>query len=577
MFLLGLRDRVRRGVFSLCLGAILLGCGSGSPGLGAQEGGQRASGVEESPFAFAGRFVSRGELTTAPSARGNTAFLASADRRLYAVAPGGNILWRAELDGRAVFPAAVAPHHILVAFTDAGEFSLFDDRNGSLLKRFSLPGVDGKPPGVVVDPEGVVMVATGDGRLLAYSMSGSFLWTRDLSGTTVTPPLLHGGLLYVGTEGGILNIVSRGGRLIRRVRVSGELLQLLPAVSGGPGPTVLREDGTIVTYDGEGRLMSHFNLESEPLIGGFRRPNTLYLDGAGGILGLFSGGGVGRFGLGGEYLWGDREADVAIPVGSAVLLGSTSGRAELRAPNGRLLWELKSEEPLRTVAAMEDYFLVVYDDWAMSWYRNGGHKEGTPPGSRNLPEGEVRAPALYRELYRTGERSDRERLLTAIEGRTEEGRLAGSYRGIRSIVIAIALEPFRNPRYRGDTLLNNYPGDRARAATLLGRWGDFPSREALILLLRREGSSEPLLAALRGLERIPLDPNGETAAALLRVLERWPEEEAVVAAVLDVMRAIRSPLSEAGGEVLVAVATGAYSRRVRAEALEILRRFEKGR
>jgi hypothetical protein len=185
---------------------------------------------------------------------------------------------------------------------------------------------------------------------------------------------------------------------------------------------------------------------------------------------------------------------------------------------------------------------------------------------------------LFRELLRSAQRSDREQLLTAIEARAEEGRLAGIYRGVRDITGEIALEPYVRPRGDG---ANNWPELRRRAALLLGSWGDLPSWRDLLRLLREEREVSVVLAALEALSRIPYDRDGEAAGVLGDLARRWsrsPAYPAVAEGILDAMGAMETAPSPAAAEVYAEIARGDLPGETRNRAGRLMRtHFEKSR
>lgn len=577
----------------------------------------------EEPYGYEGRFVSRGEITVTPTAVGELAVIASADRRLYALEPGGAILWRTELGGRAVTPVAVAGAGTLAALTDAGELSLFDQSDGRRIWSRVLPrrrsgptkvgfdddaGGSGAPlPALITDPEGLIIVATGDGTLLAYSLSGALLWNWELPVAISAAPIVgHRGHIVVPTAEGRVTAFSRGGGLRWTTFLDEPAMDLALTREGY---LALEGGGTLRRIDSDGLLKGSVTI---PPVGGAAGSATrIAVNREGSVVLAYQGGGVALLDWQGGARWTAPEAREFTLLEDGVLLGLPGGRGELRTPAGRLLWELRSEGEVRDLAPLARHFLVIYGDWVMSWYRarGGGASAGSGPlteerwtergvlwgeydgwlpdrGNRERTGGRIlgsepqrgEAPVLFWELLRSPQRSDRLQLLDAIEKRSSEGGLTGIYRDVREITGEIALEPHVRPRPDAG---NEWPELRRRAALLLGRWGDLPSWRDLLQLIRRERELSVLLSALEAISNIPYDRGGEAARTLADAARRWGRSSAypaVAEAILDAMAAMQTTPGEDAAAVYAQIAGGDLPPETRRRAGELMQtHFENRR
>lgn len=578
---------------------------------------------KEEPYGYEGRFVSRGEITAAPTAVGELAVVASADRRLYALEPGGAIRWRSELGGRAVTPVAVAGGETLAALTDAGELSLFDQLDGRRIwsrkirgpavgeargsSEGGVGGAHGSLPALITEPEGLIILATGDSRILAYSLSGAFLWKWELPVAISAAPIMgHHGHIVVPTEEGRVTAFTRGGALRWTTFLDGPATDLALTREGY---LALEGGWRLRRIDREGLLKGSFPVPGPG--GSGASAARIGVDREGNVVLAYQGGGVTVVDSRGRERWTEPEAREFTLLADGVLLGLPGGRGELRTPGGRLLWELRSEGEVRDLAPLERHFLVIYGDWVMSWYRaqgvtavseekvrtgegpadprrGSGEYDGWLPerGNRERTGGRLlggepergEAPVLFRELLRSPERSDRRRLLEAIEKRAAEGGLTGIYRDVREITGEIALEPHIRPRSDAG---NDWPELRSRAALLLGGWGDLPSWRDLLQLIRRERELSVLLAALEGLSRIPYDRNGQAARTLADAASRWSRSSSypvVAEAILDAMAALETSPGEEAAAVYAQIARGDLPRETRRRAGRLMRtHFENHR
>lgn len=548
--------------------------------LGAQEPGAQAP---MEPYEFLGRFVSRGELTAPPTALGARALLPSADRRLYLVEPGGELLWRAELGGKAIAPVTPAAAGTIAVVTDARELILLDGEDGRVLWRKRIPGPDsgrGRLPALLTNREGTILLAEGD-TLSSFSLSGSLLWKRALPSPLSTSPLSAAdGTVLLGTEEGRLTAYSADGAL----RWTTLLEEAATDLAEREGRFLVLQGGReLLRFDPEGRELGKIPLSTGA--GQLSGPLEKIAPGPEGrLILLSSAGGVVSVDREGEPLWSAPGATGFAPAPEGVLLSFPGGEGELRSHSGRLLWELESEGAIHNLLSLRGSMLIVFGDWVVSWYRGGERSSsreagdgapGGPDGSRPLlapaPEGEGDLPLLFRELFRSPSRRDREQLLRAIEERDSRHDLAGVYRGIRELTLDIALEPQRHPR--GGEIQNDFPDLRARAATLLGGWGDLPSWNGLLSLLREEREAPVVLSALRGLSEIPYDREGAAALTLVELAGRWEGAERfpeIAEAILDVLGALRTAPGTARGEAYATIATAAVPRATRARAMRLM-------
>lgn len=568
-----------------------------SPWAQDQGDGATAPAPEESPppepYEYLGRFVSRGELTVPPTAVGSRALLASADRRLYLLEAGGEIVWRAELGGKAVAPVTPAASGTLAVLTDAQELSLFDGEDRRLLWRRRIPSgralsAEAGLPALLASREGTILVAAGS-RLSSFSLSGSLLWERELRAPLSTPPLRgSNGILLVGTEEGRLTAYTADGAL-RWTTLLEEAATDLAESEGGF--LVLQGRRAIRRFDGEGTEQRELPLSALPqeFSGSVDRISPAP---AGRLVLFNSAAGLVSVSGEGEVLWSASGATDFAPTPEGVLLSFAGGEGELRSYRGRLLWELESEGEIRELLSLRGQMLIVFGDWVVSWYRSGaavsdggaesggsavsatpGSFHGAAPELAPTPAEEGDLPLLFRELFRSPSRRDREQLLGAIENRAARHDLAGIYRGTRELTVDIALEPYRHPRRQGGAIQNDFPDLRARAGRLLGTWGDLPSWRGLLSLLREETEAQVVLAALEGLSEIPYDREGVAALTMVELVRRWSGEDRfpeIAEGILDVLGALRSAPVPATRGAYTAIATADLPRSTRARARRLM-------
>ena len=131
----------------------------------------------------------------------------------------GELLWRTQVDGGVVSPAAVSSKLVVVG-TGAGELSAFNRASGRLTWSVSLKGMVVSEP-VLFGNE--VIVRDGTNTLYAFDqLTGEWRWqySRDVptrySAAGVAPLFIASGLLYAGLSDGTLLCldVTKNGRLV---------------------------------------------------------------------------------------------------------------------------------------------------------------------------------------------------------------------------------------------------------------------------------------------------------------------------------------------------------------------------
>jgi hypothetical protein len=430
--------------------------------------------------------------------------------------------------------------------------------------------------------EGTVLVAAGS-RLSSFSLSGSLLWERELRAPLSTPPLRGGnGILLVATKEGRLTAYSADGAL----RWTTLLEEAATDLAESEGRFfVLQGRRAIRRFDWQGREQRELSLSALPQE--FSGSVDRITPASAGRLVLFnSTAGLVTVSGESEVLWSASGATDFTPTPEGVLLSFAGGEGELRSYRGRLLWELESEGEIRELLSLRGRMLIVFGDWVVSWYRGGAVSSDRASGTGGLAvtgahgapsaaaAGEAGdLPLLFRELFRSPSRQDREQLLQAIEKRAARHDLAGIYRGTRDLTVDIALEPYRHPRRQGGAIQNDLPELRARAAGLLGTWGDLPSWRGLLSLLREEVEAQVVLAALEGLSQIPYDREGAAALTMVELARRWSGESRfpeIAEGILDVLGALRSAPVPATRGAYTAVATADLPQSTRARARRLM-------
>jgi outer membrane protein assembly factor BamB len=560
---------------------------------------------------LAWRFVTGGALLFRPALdhRG-TLYLASADRFLYAVDPGGGERWRFALGSRPSASPVVAYDGTVLAGTAGGRLWAVDP-SGRARWSFTAPsrpalspalGLDGTiylPAGAAlfalswrgeerwryrlaaeaaaapaVGPDGTVYLATGDRRLLALAPTGERRWEADLPGRVSAPTVDADGSVLVGAAG------------IHRLSAQGALLWSYPIPAETAQP-VLRPDGSILAgaangkmylLSAEGARLAELALEAPVRYAAIaaRDDTVIVATAARSLLILRAGDGAleprlesaGRFEAGEPVHHAALAPDGSVYLGSEdwvlyCLRGAAAGAGSAAGPGGAG----SAAGPTAAAGSAVSAWPMAHHD-VQHTGRSGALADLEGP------------PALaLRELALAEEEALKQRALDDLERHLSGERFLPVHLAVMEGVLgALAAEGVTIRARSSGAPLPGYPRVRARAYSLLGELASEGSRRALLGAAALDPDLAARLAAFRALGRIGADPDGEMGRLLSREARRPEAEEALVLGGLDALARV---LAEGPGRAApddfraLAELAGRGSRRVAERARQILKELQR--
>lgn len=159
------------------------------------------------------------------------------------------IAWRGEVGAaeRAVFQPAVSDN-VVYAAGAAGQIAGFDAKSGKPVVRFNAGQ---RLTAGVAASEGVVVVGTANGELLAFDRSTKPLWKVALSGEVLAPPAIDGGIVVARAgDGRLYGLDARSGKQ------SWMYQRATPALSLRSHSGVVLERGAVFAGFPGGRLVA---------------------------------------------------------------------------------------------------------------------------------------------------------------------------------------------------------------------------------------------------------------------------------------------------------------------------------
>lgn len=175
------------------------------------------------------KYATDGGLPGSPVAHEDLVLIGSEDRRLHAVsARGGRIQWAYYTDGPIRATPRVAEGHAFVG-SDDGYLHAVNLQTGR--RAWSAPGGSSIRSRPAVSHERLFF-GTEAGEVYALDFSGEFRWRFKAKRAVTASPLLHNGVLYVGSVDGVVYALEEGsGWAIWKFR-TGRAIISSPAVLG---------------------------------------------------------------------------------------------------------------------------------------------------------------------------------------------------------------------------------------------------------------------------------------------------------------------------------------------------------
>jgi len=213
------------------------------------------------------------------------AYVPGWDGRLYALTANGKSLWQTQLGEVADATPAVDADSVYVQ-TWGREVLALDRNDGSLLWRFAYaPSVaDDHRQGGLLRSNDLLLVPAWNGTLYALdAASGSLRWQYVTAGPLRAVPVVDGDRFYLAAGDGSLHALTLTGAPLWSLPLEAALLT--PPALSGDGPVVVDREGTLVSFDRDGKERWRQSL-AEPCFYGAPvfADEAIYLATAGGAL-----------------------------------------------------------------------------------------------------------------------------------------------------------------------------------------------------------------------------------------------------------------------------------------------------
>lgn len=508
-----------------------------------------------------------GTLGTGPIAGRKYVYAASEDWRLYSVEKNGQIRWRLFLGQKPLGMLSEALDGTVYVFPSASELWAVNP-GGIVIFSLALPEPARYP--ALSGPDGRFFIAT-DSSLLCYAARGSFNWKLPLpSPPSCAPILLDSGGVALGLADGSLLLFDGLGRR--------------PAsFSAGGAPSALAARGRrVACFAGASLLLVDEGGAARPAIAlpGRIAAACAVPEGAGSASPVAFGcaledGSIVALDAVGKALWSapaGKDGRVALAFLSSRLVRSGATEASAFGLDGKLLSVLSVTGGRdRIVVDAGGLAFSGGEDWILYCYRIPLGPPSAAPAAPSYGLGSTIDADPFREF------SDPERrksLLDSVEKSAISGTIGEGEAEASRALATIAASAVRTMPPAGDGKFTAGPVERARAALCLGILGSGDTRPLLVELYLKDQDPLVKAAAARALSMLGGDPGGTALGAFLATMAgRGPEEE-VAEALCDSALAMAR---YSGGEgvpacvrLLSAIAQRPYGGSVRDKAMKAL-------
>lgn len=549
--------------------------------------------AQENP-GFKARYPTGGRITAAVY-DGNikTVYVLSGDWYLYALDRDAKFLHRTWLDNRPANSLCEGFDGTLYCGCASGNLKAVNPV-GMIIWNKKINGVPVGNP--VPDPDGTLYTATDSGKLYSISHTGAIRWRIELSAFPVMAPVINNHGIYVFTNNSRVYLYTRQGALKWEFLLSGNALSC--AVDSN-ALYVGTASGTVVGIDAMGRKLWSTFLGS-PVYSLIMNSAESLVSASGAM--LFS------IELDGKIKWKSGGKNSLYSVASdenLLCVSDSTGGITFYDFTGRKASETAAGKPsIPVVPLQEGLFISGSRDWNIyfesgknsfvypktwnGWKSENGDSKGRRIAmdlhERDSWNGVVNSSNSYGYLKIMSDSNNRtilRQVLQEIETRLSDEEFDRGKSFFLPLLEYIASDCITRPDYRNGELINDFPLIRAGADRILGIYGDFRSREALISILFSEWDDYGIKVIIDSLGKLGDNPNGATQAALYRYYQLHgsgyggEELRLVMVNALESVKKYKGTLSDDGIHTALGILQDSSRTSTKEKVLDLLKTIKK--
>ncbi len=532
-------------------------------------------------FSSSWRYPAAGKITGICRGReGEVVYFLCEDRSMYAVSAGGTPLWKSHLGGQVASYIKEGPDGTIYAVLLNGSLVAVNPRGRIIWTIRDLEPASGTP---AFSPGGVIYYATTGGTVYSISHTGRERWSIDVNSPVAgSPEILSRYLVLItGNDGNVWVVDSRGDVRWQRTFDPGFVSVVYSRI---PMVVFVGNDRRVAFYSSSGMLLYEYDVSIQipsvksifPVPGG-----VLLLTREGKVFRLQENGDISHVGN--------------LPPSSLGILGvSVEGRILGFDADGSLSLDSEGIQKGFNVTGVAtgppvlvSGELIVWggEDWILyaavldEPMEGSSVEQGMPPGEQDSYAALSTMNYNYRYLMYlvdSKELNDKEEALRELKEiilSNDSGldREYGMY-----LLTRLASQGVIDPIEENGVLINNFPQIRSSAVEILGRQGDFFTRDYLLRLMRYEFDNYALAMEIRAVGELKSDPQGRTGEVFNHILRKqmyYGPDNSVAGEMIRAIGKISNyhgSIDKSSIETLFTIFRGNYSKQIRSLALKAL-------
>ncbi len=481
-----------------------------------------------------------------------TVYTGTVSDTLYAVNPGGGIIWKIAIEGSLVGNAVATQDGNIIFVTDKS-FLYSVSHRGVVRYSEKLSFRPALPPLMNND---YLFLPGADERIHAFDPWGNERWTFVLAGKPLSAAL-SASVLWVGTEAGTVAAVDMEGRKLWSVSL------------GPPVHSLIAVDSDNVLAAGGAVLFSIRKSGSVRWKYGGREPFYSVVSDGNVYAASQVRGGLSFFSLSGYPLGTVDSGKPSVPVCYISEGVFFTGSRDWNLYAGRIM-----ERNINSVSSP-------------LWFCENGGRDGNrviPELTKRSPYGGESDSNDFRYLVMQADSlnmSSLNTLLDGIEARLESDKPDSGKAYLTAVLEYLVSDCITRPRYKDTRLVNDFPSIRGKAVRLLGKYGDFVSQEVLLNLLFYEWDTYVLRSMITSIGMLGYNPDNTAADGLYRfyvskrkIIRNYPLDGPLVNALKEIYRYSGS-IGTAGVRLAVSILSDSGDTDVKQSVLDLLKSLKK--
>ncbi|MCP4162553.1 MAG: PQQ-binding-like beta-propeller repeat protein [Deltaproteobacteria bacterium] len=494
------------------------------------------------------RFAVTGAVAGIPASDpAGTVYVLTDDNSLHAIKPySGSLIWTYRANEALTETLLVGPDYTVYVFTKRNRLLAITPGGTVRWKRRFNSSLSHNP---ATSPDGSILLPLMDGRLIKISGRGQVLWEKNMVLSLTSPIVDEDGLIYVSGADSILYCYSQIGNIKWQYQLEKSSSQ---TALWKESVIVVSDDGIAMSLNNNGDL----NWKNRKMPNGIKPVSIVTT--ANSVKVLYDKGEIVELSTEGII-----EGVFKGPPTSGYASVDENGALYIYGKNKKLfkyysnditemITETKMTPPLigaagNLVSGGENWIVYSFisPSSAPGWsgYRGGPMRNGAVKPTNGIKRlkkyyRDFRGYQYYKLMSESPELENRLNILDDFENLFTEGDLINKYPFAPLILLSMAEEGISRSIYDQTGHSTSSSLVRIKAINLLGKIGDIRMRNFLISHLNQENSPSAVISTIWALSRIGFDYDGASIRSIVRVKDRFYNDDGVLLTICDAIEEI---------------------------------------